>query len=64
MREIYVPADEKQQAVKKLLDLGVNVTATDGDIVFIEIDTDSHNVNNLETLTGLKFEKGKKPEIK
>jgi len=60
MKKKYEPVDEKAEAIKQLLDLGVKVTATNGEIHLIEIDLDSHNVTTLETITGLKFKEVEK----
>ena len=59
MKKIYVLENEKQQQIKKLQELGVVVTATCDKIEYIEIDTAMHNIANIETLTGLKFEEAK-----
>lgn len=59
MKKTYMPIDEKEVVIKQLIELGVKVTASNGTIHYIEIDPDSHNINTLENMTGLKFKEKK-----
>jgi len=62
MKKEYYVEDPKQIVIENLIAQGVKVTATSGEIHKIEIDTLVHNIDDIETLTGLKFT-DKKTEV-
>lgn len=56
VKKIYVVENEKQKIVEQLQSQGIKVLATNGRIQQVELDTATHNIQDVENLTGLKFE--------
>lgn len=59
MKKIYKPKSEKRDIIQQLIALGVKVTATNNEIIRVEIDTKIHDIKTIKEITKLDFEEMK-----